>query len=62
MTPTVPRLLCACCGDRIGVYEPVWLERPDGTRVRSGLLELGDAPAQGRRFHSECLAGAPAAE
>jgi hypothetical protein len=51
------RPLCACCGDRIGVYEPVWLERPDGTRVRSGLLELGETLPDGRIFHSECLAG-----
>lgn len=51
----IPR--CARCGDRIGVYEPVWLERSDGTRVRSGRLTLGDVPAGGRLFHLGCLAG-----
>jgi hypothetical protein len=51
------RPLCARCGDRIGVYEPIWLEQPDGTRVRSGLLALGEAPLDGRLFHSDCLAG-----
>jgi hypothetical protein len=50
------RPVCARCGDHIGVYEPIWLEQPDGTRVRSGLLALEDAPLAGRLFHSGCLA------
>jgi hypothetical protein len=57
MNPLPSRPVCAHCGDRIGVYEPIWLEQPDGTRVRSGLLELGDAPPDGRLFHSACLCG-----
>jgi hypothetical protein len=55
MTPTELRPVCPLCGDRIGVYEPIWLERPDGTLVRSGLLALKDTRADGRIFHSGCL-------
>ncbi len=57
MNPAEPRPLCALCGDRIGVYEPIWHERLDGTRVRSGLMELGGSPLDGRIFHSGCLPG-----
>ena len=35
-------LRCALCGDRIGVYEPIWLELADGRLHRSSFLNLGD--------------------
>ena len=57
MTSLDFRPVCAHCGDRIGVYEPIWLEYPDGTRVRSGLLELGDRATEGHLYHSECVSG-----
>ena len=47
---------CAGCGDRIGVYEPLWLEHADGSRVRAGLLTLGAVSAEHRLFHTGCLA------
>jgi hypothetical protein len=53
--------VCATCGDRVGVYEPIWLERADGTLVRSGLLEIGDEPIACRVFHSGCRPVAPVA-
>jgi hypothetical protein len=31
-------LRCAMCGDRIGVYEPLWLELTDGSLRRSSFL------------------------
>jgi hypothetical protein len=34
-------LLCAHCGDRIGSYEPLWLELADGTLKLSAFLRLG---------------------
>ena len=32
------------CGDRIGVYEPIWLELADGALHRSSYLNLGAIP------------------
>jgi hypothetical protein len=45
------------CGDRIGVYEPLWLELPDGDVHRSSYLNLGDYPAhdEARLWHIDCL-------
>ncbi len=57
---TFPR--CARCGDRIGVYEPMWSEQPDGTIVDSALLTIGEDARKGhahsRFFHHGCLAPA----
>ena len=38
---------CATCGDRIGVYEPLWWRRPDGVDIASSLLRVRDEPAFG---------------
>ena len=50
-------LLCAMCGDRIGVYEPLWLELVDGSLHRSCYLNLGDHPGHdpSRLWHLDCL-------
>jgi hypothetical protein len=48
---------CAACGSRIGVYEPVWVEHPDGRMIRSSYLNL-DAVTRRRgwRFwHNGCV-------
>lgn len=58
MNPVSPLPVCAACGDRVGVYEPLWLQHPDGSVVSSALLELEVRHADGRIFHSACLAGA----
>ena len=53
-----PPLLCARCGDRIGVYEPVWLELADGALRSSSYLNLDRyAPYErSRLWHLGCLA------
>jgi hypothetical protein len=45
------------CGDRIGVYEPIWLELADGSVHRSSYLNLGDYPGydRSRLWHLHCL-------
>lgn len=50
-------LRCAMCGDRIGVYEPVWLELADGSLHRSSYLNLGDYAGydRSRLWHLHCL-------
>lgn len=50
-------LRCALCGDRIGVYEPIWLELADGRVRRSSFLNLGDYPGydRSRLWHLDCL-------
>ena len=54
-----PVLTCAGCGDRIGVYEPLWWEQPDGSITDAALLALGQDARSGRvrsRFyHHGCL-------
>jgi len=36
------QLTCALCGERIGVYERLQVERADGTVVASSYLNLND--------------------
>ena len=50
-------LLCARCGDVIGVYEPAWLEYPDGRIVRSSRLNLDhdERHSASRIYHLGCL-------
>ena len=51
-------LVCARCGDRIGVYEPLWAELPDGTLHSSSYLNLArcDLHRESRFWHLGCLA------
>ena len=53
-------LTCASCAERIGTYEPLWWQRPDGTLALSSLLHARDDPAFGEPgssfFHRDCLA------
>lgn len=37
-----PSYVCAACGDRIGVYEPIWIRGTDGSLVTTSLLNLAD--------------------
>lgn len=50
-------LRCASCGDRVGVYEPLWLELADGSLHRSSFLNLGDFRGydSARVWHLDCL-------
>ncbi|HUJ34039.1 MAG TPA: hypothetical protein VLW51_02440 [Solirubrobacteraceae bacterium] len=51
--------VCATCGDRVGVYEPLWAEHADGTLIRTGMLQLDQhrhgAPGISRLHHLGCL-------
>ncbi len=50
---------CAACGDRIGVYERVHREDPDGTLTPTSLLADGsDGRVARRYFHIDCAATA----
>lgn len=60
-------LVCARCGDRIGVYEPLWLELADGTLHSTSYLNLAkyDLHQEPRLWHLGCLApdaGPPASD
>jgi hypothetical protein len=59
-----PFLHCDRCGDRIGVYERMWWQKPDGSVVPSAFLPMrssrefdGDSS---RCFHADCLVPEPA--
>ena len=45
------------CGDRIGVYKPIWLEFADDSLHRSSYLKLGKHPGHdpSRLWHLDCL-------
>jgi hypothetical protein len=50
--------VCALCGDRIGVYEPLLLRTADGAIVATTVLELRDrsrSHAHTGMFHRDCL-------
>ena len=54
-------LVCTRCGDRIGVFEPLWVELSDGTIHSSSFLNLGqhlgnEARRRARFWHAGCLA------
>lgn len=53
-----PLPVCARCGERIGIYEPLWLERADGTLCSSSYLNLGnhERSERARLWHPGCLA------
>jgi hypothetical protein len=59
MPSTTSKPVCGVCGDRIGVYEPIWLDLDDGTLVVSALLKLDDhldkTHGDPRMFHTGCL-------
>jgi hypothetical protein len=54
------RPYCAGCGERIGVYEPIWLHHDDGTLQRTSWLALNGhlhpRDSEVRLFHIGCLA------
>ena len=53
---------CEACGDRIGVYERIWVRRPGGAVERSSMLTVEREPGTGSAalFHDGCLAEGPA--
>jgi hypothetical protein len=59
MQGTTSKPVCWACGDRIGVYEPIWLTLDDGTVVMTALLNLDDhrsrMQSDARLFHVSCL-------
>jgi len=52
-TPTV----CVGCGDRVGAYEPAWVELDDGSFRPRSLLRRGalDARRALRLWHLACV-------
>ena len=59
MASITSKPVCGVCGDRIGVYEPIWLGLDDGTLVASALLNLDEhgsrIESDPRIFHAGCL-------
>ncbi len=59
-TPLVvrPRLRCIACGDVIGVYERLLIEREDGRLHPSSILNLDeqDELHEARAWHVGCAA------
>jgi hypothetical protein len=54
----LPRwLVCARCGDTVGVHEPMWFEHRDGTIRSSSLLNIRAAERRlaHRVFHAGCI-------
>jgi len=53
---------CARCGDRIGIYEPVLVEHPDGF-LRTAFLNLDPLQRIGPwlAFHPHCVVADEAA-
>ena len=50
---------CAHCGDRIGIYELMWMQQADGTLANTTVLNLDDEQRlddSSRFFHVGCLA------
>jgi hypothetical protein len=50
---------CSGCGDRIGVYEPLWMRHTDGALHSSSLLNIDEADRHRAAglWHAACLAG-----
>jgi hypothetical protein len=52
-------LTCERCAERIGTYEPLWWQRPDGTLAASSFLHVREDPRREQAgsafFHEECM-------
>jgi hypothetical protein len=52
-------LFCERCGEPIGVYEPIWWQRPDGSIIASGYLPVMSEPDSRHPascyYHRDCL-------
>jgi len=61
-TPTFELLHCDHCGASIGVYDPFWWQRPDGSVREIGFLAIRDDPERdhpaSRFFHTGCYGAA----
>ena len=55
MSPMAAYPICCACGDRIGVYEPVWRQLVDGGFAVSALLQIDWHRTRPRLFHLGCL-------
>ncbi len=53
-------MICARCGDVIGVYEPVVLLADGQQRTTSAAAEPRIGDELGERFHRACCAQSPA--
>jgi hypothetical protein len=49
-------VLCALCGERMGVYEPLIALAPGQHGVRTSRLLQRDRPVDGLLVHEECFA------
>jgi hypothetical protein len=60
-SPQPVGLFCASCGDVVGVYERIWVERPNGTLSATSLLNLDDEEREAavRVWHAQCHLAAP---
>ncbi len=47
--------VCSTYGDRIGVYEPVWLQLENGSLTVSAPLQLDWHRSEPRLLHLGCL-------
>jgi len=60
MAGNITQPYCAGCGQRIGVYEPIWLEFGNGTLLSTSLLNIDQEPSSEqqpeRLLHLGCLA------
>jgi hypothetical protein len=50
---------CPCCGEVIGVYEPLIVVEDSGPRSSSFAAEPQLARAGGERYHRACYAALP---
>ena len=48
-------MVCAQCGEGIGVYDAVWVERADQTVYATSRLNLGEDPLPGLLWHAACI-------
>ena len=62
---TAAGLHCELCKNRIGLYEPLWWRRPDGSITECGYLAVIIDPESvhpaSRFYHHACLQPPPTA-
>jgi hypothetical protein len=46
--------LCAGCGQRIGVYEPIWHVMGAAGAERTSWLQIADGGPAGPLWHADC--------
>ena len=48
-------LICERCGDRIGLYEQMWVRDASGNVTATGGPDARQLPVGGQAFHAGCL-------